>query len=246
MLKKIVKVTIILVLLVGILSIYNQIIKKIELPIIGNGGVETKNFNKNQHPTDVDDSIWVIVNKKNPLNKNYQPTDLVDASKKILVINPKETKLRLSTFNELQKLLNAASREKIKLQMISGFRSFELQNLIYQSNIAKDGQEQADVTSARPGFSEHQTGLAVDISAENRKCMLKPCFGNTKEAKWLAENAPNFGFIVRYPKNKTAITGYEYEPWHIRYVGKELAKELSRNNQTMEEFFDYPKAPSYD
>jgi D-alanyl-D-alanine carboxypeptidase len=109
--------------------------------------------------------------------------------------------------------------------------------VLYNGYVAKDGQAAADRYSAKPGTSEHQTGLAMDVCLANSGCSLEQAFGDTPAGKWVAANAHKYGFIVRYLPGKDAITGYEYEPWHLRYVGIELATELQRNNKTMEEFF---------
>jgi D-alanyl-D-alanine carboxypeptidase len=108
------------------------------------------------------------------------------------------------------------------------------------------GKAVADSQSARPGYSEHQTGLAVDVEPTSRKCEVEACFGDTPEGKWVAANAHKFGFIIRYPKNMQSVTGYIYEPWHIRYVGKELAGEMHKQNiATLEQFFGLEAAPDY-
>ncbi len=128
---------------------------------------------------------------------------------------------------------NAASKEGISLSIISGFRSYTKQKNIYNNYVARDGREEADTYSARPGHSEHQTGLAMDINS------LEVSFEDTEEGKWLNRNCSQFGFVIRYPKGKSDETGYMYEPWHIRYVGKKLAKELYNNGNwiTMETYF---------
>ena len=112
--------------------------------------------------------------------------------------------------------------------------------------LAQLGQAGADLTSARPGHSEHQTGLAVDISAVPATCALDQCFADTVQGKWLAKNAYKWGFVLRYPNKMTSITGYEFEPWHYRYVGVELATEMHTTGiKTLEQFFDLPAAPGY-
>jgi len=137
----------------------------------------------------------------------------------------------------LQNLFKAAKQAGMQIMMTSGFRSAEFQKVLYDQYVAKDEQAAADRYSARPGTSEHQTGLAADIARTDRKCYLEICFGGTAEGQWLASHAHEYGFIIRYLKDKETSTTYQYEPWHIRYVGTELAAELYRNGQTMEEFF---------
>ncbi len=117
---------------------------------------------------------------------------------------------------------------------------------VYGGLVDERGQTAADRTSARPGHSEHQTGLAIDIASVPAECSLEQCFGDTAHGRWLAENAWRFGFVLRYPEGATPVTGYEYEPWHFRYVGKDLATELHEQKiETLEEFFGLEPAPDY-
>ncbi len=131
----------------------------------------------------------------------------------------------------------AAAKDGNQLLLASGYRSEGLQRTLYNGYVQKEGQAAADRSSAKPGTSEHQTGLAADVGAASRKCEIEVCFGDMPEGEWLANHASHYGFIIRYPQGKEAVTGYEYEPWHIRYVGVALATELLPTQQTMEEFF---------
>lgn len=117
------------------------------------------------------------------------------------------------------------------------FRVFDFfnQKEIYELNVEHQGKEAADLYSAAPGHSEHQTGLAMDLTTVDANFDLVESFADTNEGKWLAENASKYGFIIRYPKEKIDITGYAFEPWHIRYVGKPYAKYLSQNKLTLDE-----------
>ncbi len=124
----------------------------------------------------------------------------------------------------------AASAEMMSLSIVSGYRSYATQKETYNRFVNRDGQEKADTCSARPGHSEHQTGLAFDINYAGDS------FGSTPEAAWLAENCWKYGFIIRYPKDKSDITGYKYEPWHIRYLGEENAKKVYQSGLTLEEY----------
>lgn len=132
-----------------------------------------------------------------------------------------------------QKMKNAATKDGITLSIISGYRSYSRQDTIYHNYVQRDGKSEADTYSARPGHSEHQSGLAFDLNS------LESSFANTKEGKWLNEHAYQYGFILRYPKGKTNETGYVYEPWHFRYVGEELAKKLYNDGNwiTLEAYF---------
>ncbi len=155
----------------------------------------------------------VIINKSYPASENYAPEQSPVAQ------------------NAFEKMKNAAAKDSISLNIVSGYRTFDYQKQLYQKYVERDGKQLADTYSARPGYSEHQTGLTFDLNNASDD------FAGTKEAQWIAENCYKFGFIVRYPADKVDITGYEYEPWHVRYVGKELAKYLYDNNLCLEEYF---------
>lgn len=129
-----------------------------------------------------------------------------------------------------------ASAAGIALRTISGYRPFWSQERIYGGYVQRLGVEAADRTSARPGHSEHQSGLAIDVNS------LDPAWGASVEGRWVAENAPRFGFVVRYPDGKEEITGYAYEPWHLRYLGPELATSLTEAGLTLEEHFGIDSA----
>ena len=124
-----------------------------------------------------------------------------------------------------------AAEDGYTLKIVSGFRSFETQYVIYWRYVRNDGQKAADTYSARPGHSEHQTGLAMDLNS------LKSAFGDTPEGKWLAAHCHEYGFILRYPQGKQNITGYKYESWHIRYVGTDMSYAIHNSGLTLEEYF---------
>ena len=189
-----------------------------------------KSFDKKKYSTDSPDSIWVVVNKKRPLSPtSYAPADLV------FVGNNQQ--LRKEAAEALSKMLSEAKKANLTIQPLSGYRSYATQVQVYNNEVAAYGQAVADTESARPGYSEHQTGLAIDVGGGG--CGIEDCFGSTHEGKWVAENAYKYGYIVRYTEPKQAITGYRAEPWHIRYVGSELSMELHNNNiATLEEFFN--------
>jgi len=187
-------------------------------------------FNKSLHPTDQPDSVWVVANKSRALNPAaYAPADLVNVGGGQM--------LRQEAATALQQLIAGAAAAGYKLQPLSGYRSYTTQQSVYAREVATNGQAQADSQSAKPGHSEHQTGLAIDVGGGG--CNIEDCFGNTAEGKWVATHAIEYGFMIRYIPGKENITGYRPEPWHIRYVGKELANELkATNTQTLEEFFN--------
>ena len=134
----------------------------------------------------------------------------------------------LNAFYQMQ---NDAYNDGIYLEIISGFRSYQTQVYTYNSFVLDRGTELADRVSARPGHSEHQTGLAFDINTTANY------FADTPEAAWLEEHCAEYGFIIRYPRNKEDVTGYAYEPWHIRYIGKEKARIITASGLTLEEYY---------
>lgn len=139
----------------------------------------------------------------------------------------------LEAFNQMKA---DAEKEGIILNIRSGFRSYETQETLYNNYIARDGLEKASRYSAKPGYSEHQTGLAIDITTEDTTISIGDWFNDTKQAEWLYNNAYKYGFILRYPKGKEHITGYKYESWHYRYVGIEHSKNFAMNDLTLEEY----------
>lgn len=181
-----------------------------------------------------------LVNRKRTLPKTYIPQDLVNLTEVPTVLpNPEVNQLREAAYNALIELFKAAKDEEgYILYARSGYRSYATQESLYNSYVNSRGKEAADTFSAKPGQSEHQTGLVMDITCEAMDFQLDDTFGETAEGKWVSENAHRFGFIIRYPKGKEDITGYMYEPWHIRYLGVELATEVYESGLTLEEFFD--------
>lgn len=204
-------------------------------------------FNKNLYKLDEPGSPWWVVNKTRPLPPGYVPADLEVPDVKLRLANtaPQMPFSKMAT-PSLKEMFAAAAAEDVTLVFGSGYRSEELQRQFYNQYVAQDGQAAADRYSARPGTSEHQTGLSFDATSVNETCHLEICFKDTPEGKWLAANSYKYGFIVRYPDGKEPITGYQYEPWHMRYVGKELALEMHNTGiTTLEEFFGLPPAPTY-
>lgn len=185
----------------------------------------------------------ILVNKERGLPKDYVPDDLVVPD--ILFDfegNLEKRYLRKEAAKALENMFQEAKRQGICLCAISGYRSYKRQAEIYENNIKIKGAIHTEQYSAKPGHSEHQTGLAMDVSCASCQFELEEEFASTPEGLWLSFNAPYYGFILRYPYNKTAITGYAYEPWHIRYVGYPLSIYISKNNLTLEEFYmDYAK-----
>ncbi|MFB5762386.1 M15 family metallopeptidase [Paenibacillus medicaginis] len=181
----------------------------------------------------------VIVNKQRSLPKGYEPSDLVVPDVPFSFDGPHEKRhMRKKAAGALKQLFAAAKQDGIKLRAVSGYRSYARQKTIYNNNVKTKGLEYASKVSAVPGMSEHQTGLAIDVSSPSVGNALEQSFGSSKEGKWLAKHAPEYGFVIRYPKGKQDITGYIYEPWHIRYIGIDLAKDAASKQLTLEEYFD--------
>lgn len=183
-------------------------------------------------------NLLVLVNKKRNLPADFRPKDLVVADVPFPFKGEQQKKyLRAKAAEALQELFTAAQNEKLDLWAASGYRSYDRQKAIFNSKAKSEGVEAANLISARPGQSEHQTGLAMDLTSSKVGFHLEEKFGDLKEGQWLKENAHKFGFIIRYPKGKEKITGYRYEPWHIRFVGKESASYIYKNGITLEEYF---------
>lgn len=130
----------------------------------------------------------------------------------------------------LNKMIAAAASDGINLYAVSSYRSYSTQAILYNNYVARDGVAAADRYSARAGHSEHQTGLAFDLNS------LEESWGETAEGKWLAANCHKYGFIIRYPKDKESVTGYMYEPWHVRYLGEDIASEVYKSGKCLEEY----------
>lgn len=205
-------------------------------------------FDKNLYSINEASSIWVVVNKRRPLEpKTYKPINLVVPNIKLQdARESEEMKLRADAAHALEGLVGAAKKEAgYDLMLASGYRGYSFQESLYNRYVREQGQASADTQSARPGHSEHQTGLAADVAPAEGECVVEECFADTPEGKWVAKNAHRFGFIIRYQKDKTNITGYQFEPWHLRYVGDALAAEIYKQNTTLEEFFGLGAAPDY-
>ncbi|WP_181349467.1 D-alanyl-D-alanine carboxypeptidase family protein [Thalassobacillus sp. CUG 92003] len=188
-------------------------------------------------------STNVVVNKSRKLPDGYTPPDLVvpDVAFYFDEFHPKK-QMRKEAARELESLFQGAKEAGVDLVAASGYRSYERQKKIYQDNVDKRGKEEANKVSAQPGTSEHQTGLAMDVSSAEVAFKLVEDFNQTEEGAWLEQNAYRYGFVIRYPEGKTEITGYSYEPWHLRYVGRDVAADIHEQNETLEEYFGfYPK-----
>lgn len=201
----------------------------------------TGGFDRRSRSIDDDASLWVVVNKRRPLEAGYTP-DVVP----VPVPHTNPPLLTSAASAAVAALFAAARRDGIELASNSTFRSYSDQRSVYDGNLRRLGRAAADRLTAHPGCSEHQTGLAVDIGPLSGRCSLDVCMGETPEGRWLAAHAWEHGFLLRYPSDRTAVTGYQYEPWHFRFLGLPLARELHRTGvATLEEFFGLPAAPDY-
>ena len=183
--------------------------------------------------TDVSKNTLMLVNKYNYLDETYVPEDIKDISNYYAY---DDNSIREEALNAYKEMWNAAKKEDLTLIVSSSYRTYETQNKLWTSRANALGKASADEYTARAGFSEHQTGLALDILTHNT---ILNEFENTDEFKWLNEHAHEYGFILRYPKDKEDITGYSYESWHYRYVGKEVATKIKKLNITFDEYYAY-------
>lgn len=199
-----------------------------------------------QHSLSDPSSPWVVVNKHRPLSPaEFVPPDLVRPAVR-LATSGEAALLNSTTAAAAVKMFTAAAADGVVLTLASGYRSFATQTATYGSYVRSRGQAEADTASARPGYSEHQTGWAFDIGDGGGACSFQPCFAGQPAAVWVKANAHRFGFVVRYPWMLHGITGYYYEPWHLRYVGVDAARDMStRGIATLEEYFGLPPAPAY-
>jgi len=183
-------------------------------------------------------SVTVLVNKQNELPADYVPPDLVEVNIPFIFKEKAEKRMmRQEAAEKLAQLFTEAKNNNVILYGVSGYRSYQTQKSLFAGFIQRYGnEEEANQISARPGESEHQTGLAMDVTSQSVNFGLEQEFGDTKEYTWLKDNAHHFGFIIRYPKGKEHLTEYMYEPWHLRYVGEELATKLYKENLTYEEY----------
>ncbi|WP_156162371.1 D-alanyl-D-alanine carboxypeptidase family protein [Demequina iriomotensis] len=185
-------------------------------------------------------STLVLVNKRNPLDpRDHVPSNLVT------VAGSSSLRLRGAAAAAMARMRSAAAADGVSFTVISAYRSYATQRSLYARYVANLGQAAADRVSARAGYSEHQTGLTADLSSGGG-CRLGACFGDTAAGRWVRANGHRFGFIVRYPDGYSSITGYSYEPWHVRYVGPDVATAMrDGGHATYEQYLGRPAAPTY-
>lgn len=193
---------------------------------------------ENEEKDDEDQTITALVNKQYSLDDNYAPDDLVTVEVPTVLENPEVNQLRGVAAEALKSMFDKAKESGIYLHARSGYRSYETQVQLFQNYSEQHGVEAANRYSAKPGQSEHQTGLVMDVTSESVGYQLTEDFGETEEGKWVREHAHEFGFIVRYPEGAEDITGYIYEPWHLRYLGVDMATRVYESGLTYEEYLE--------
>ncbi|MDE9365014.1 M15 family metallopeptidase [Luteipulveratus sp. YIM 133132] len=187
-------------------------------------------------PSSLDTSLWRVVNKVTPIG-TYAPRTLRTSA---------GVQVDVRAAAPMARLIADAGRAGVRIYASNGYRAYGWQQGLYGSYVRRDGALAADTYSARPGYSEHQTGLAFDAKNRDERCSLEPCFGATPGGRWLAEHAAAYGFVVRYTAQNSVITGYSPEPWHLRYVGPWLTAYLKESGeQSLEVALGMPAAPDY-
>ena len=187
----------------------------------------------NTKKTDLSKGNLILVNKYNYLGKNYEPENLYNVKNWYAF---GDNKIVEEVYDAFIEMYNEAKKEDLSIIITSGFRTYDLQKELYEEYQDYYGEKEADRIAARPGFSEHQTGLCIDVM--NYTSTMED-FESTDEFRWMQENAYKYGFILRYPKDKEYITGYDYESWHYRYVGKDVAKQIHDLGITFDEYYAY-------
>ncbi len=191
-------------------------------------------FYTNTKETDVSKNELMLINKYNYLTASYNPDDL-EVFTNVYAYGENQS-LRKDEYDAFIEMWNSANKDGYKLIVNSSYRSYDEQKKIYDDYSSWYGEEDADKKAARAGYSEHQTGLAVDIQSY---CSQNKDFEECEEFTWLTNNAYKYGFILRYPKDKEYLTGYKYESWHYRYVGKKVSKYIHDNDITFDEYYAY-------
>lgn len=185
------------------------------------------------------EALTVVVNREHPLPASYVPADLTEPRIPFIFEEAHEKRLlRQAAADAVERLFEDAEAAGIELYGVSGYRSYDRQKALYAFNARTQGDAHASKYSAVPGASEHQTGLALDVTAASVRYQLIPAFADTKEGRWLAAHAHEYGFVIRYPQGKEHITGYAFEPWHIRYVGLSAAAQAQAGGYVLEELAD--------
>ena len=197
---------------------------------------------------DVAGHQWVLLNKSRPLNPiHFAPESIRAMESSASLDNSRGLRLNVDVASALEEMADLMFAEGAGQMFVnSAYRTYEYQGELFEQKAGQYGEAEALLRSAKAGYSEHQTGLAVDVSVPAQGCAIMQCFGDTVGGIWIAENSWRFGYIVRYEEGTSEITGFTYEPWHLRYIGKPLAKMYHESGMnTLEEFWGFPAAPTY-
>ena len=191
-------------------------------------------YYENELTSNKDKDLKILVNKHYHVDDTYEPDDLVNISNWYSYGD--DQMMRKEAYDEYVSMFNAAKEQDIKIIINSSYRSYADQKATYDDFINRYGKEQTEALAAHPGNSEHQTGLAIDVTTPGYNTKT---FDTSEAFTWLQNNAYKYGFILRYPKDKEYLTGFDYESWHYRYVGKDIAKYIHENNITYDEYYAY-------
>lgn len=217
-----------------------ELIKSISLDKLEDGQINLDDLNDfyeltDKNFADTSKNYLTLSNKQFSLRYDYSPENIKIAN----VNSTKSVYLEVGASEALEEMFSKAKSDGVNLTLVSGYRDFDYQNMLFERKVASVGYESANLVVARPGESEHQTGFVVDISCATINYGLVENFENTKAFEWLYKNSPEYGYILRYNKDKVDITGYSYEPWHYRYIGDpEIARFITDNNLTLEEYHE--------
>lgn len=184
--------------------------------------------------TEDDGDLLVLVNKLHAVSKNYYPSDMVAVDGKYTTNQGLE--MKSDAYDAYLQMRKAARADEIYFKICSAYRTYSTQEYLYNSYLGSMGEDLRNIRSAYPGRSEHHTGYAIDITSKSMGWTLSQAFADYPEGEWINKHCSEYGFIIRYPKGKTDITGYDYEPWHLRYVGTEAAAEITEQGITLEEY----------
>jgi zinc D-Ala-D-Ala carboxypeptidase len=198
--------------------------------------------------TEFPTSNWLIVNKSRPLSPiDFAPEGLRAMESSSSLDNSRGLRLTDAAATALEQMAVQMYLDQAGQMFVnSAYRTYDYQGELFLQKIDQYGEAEALLRSAKAGYSEHQTGLAVDVSVPAQGCAILACFGETVGGKWIAENSWRFGYVIRYEQETSQITGYTYEPWHLRYIGVPLAKMYHESGMnTLEEFWSLPPAPYY-
>lgn len=181
-----------------------------------------------------DGNLLVLVNKEYTISRDYYPTDMVDIDGSLST--NQNLKVKRDAYTAYKNMLADAQKEGLNFCICSAYRSYELQESLYNNSLSQNGKAYTDKMFAYPGRSEHHTGYAIDVTSASMNWGLSQNYADYPDGAWIKKNCAKYGFIIRYPKGKEDITGYMYEPWHIRYVGVDVAEYITEEGITLEEY----------